>query len=126
MSETKTSTSEELERAAAYLDRLNVRLERAQITSGAQQAALRDAYTYGTGFALDGKHVPAELVPMSSAEIAAEQATKTSSPGLATLAAQYINLDELNLEGLSPRDAKTLAADVRALAASVLSQAAPK
>jgi len=126
MSKTKTLTSDGEELADIYAARQQVREKRDQLTSDVQRSMLRDATAYGTGFALDGKHIPAERVLMSSEEIVAEQATKTRSPELATLAARYINLDALNVEGLPPIDAKTLAADVRTLAASVLSQAAPK
>lgn len=48
---------------------------------------------------------------------------KVSSPELASLAAKYLNADTYTLEHLSTQDAERLAADVRRLAASVLSQA---
>lgn len=116
-SKTKTSTSDGEELAGQYADRLSVRVARAVNSTPAQQATLRDAMLFGTGFEQDGKNIPAEEVLMSSEEIAAEQATKTSSPELATLAAKYLDIGALD---------HTDVENVRRLAASVLSQAAPK
>lgn len=148
-SKTKTSTSEGEELADQYAARQQVRVARIAHIHPAQQATLRDALLFGTGFEMAGANVPAEEVRVERAQMmspkqaaqavtrhteethdgvlsastldemppATDNGAKTSSPELATLAAQYLNVGSLTIGDVE---------NVRRLAASVLSQAAPK
>jgi len=110
-SKTKTSTSEGEELAGQYEARQQVRVERAQLMSLEQAAPDVTRHTEELyGGALSAASLD-ELPP------ATDNGTKTSSSELATLASKYLDIGALD---------HTDVENVRRLAASVLSQAAPK
>lgn len=79
-----------------------------------EQLMLQDAVATGTGFMRDGKRVDPQEVRLATA--------KVSSPELASLAAKYVNFDVDDVYALPYAEQQACTADIRSLAASVLSQ----
>lgn len=110
--EAKTLTSTSPEREALVSHYTEERLRREM------RGVLRDAVTVGTGVLLDGSHVALEEV----LEPAPKTGKKVTSPELGALASLYVNLQAVDVPAGNASHLRAFAADVRSLAASVLSQ----